>query len=139
MDTVAVLKRGMQKGLQTMWALAKVIVPVYVGVTFLKHTPLMEIIANFFEPFMSIFGLPGEASVALVLGNLLNIYAALGAISSLDLSAKAITTIAAMLLISHSLLIESAVSARTGVSAVTMTVFRLSLSLAAGVLLNIML
>ncbi len=139
MNTVAVLKRGMHKGLQTMWSLTKVIVPVYIGVTFLKYTPLMDIIAAFFQPFMSIFGLPGEASVALVLGNLLNLYAALGAISSLDLSAKSVTIIAAMLLISHSLLIESAVSARTGVSAVVMTVFRLSLSLAAGALLNIIL
>lgn len=139
MSVSAAAKQGLHKGLRTTWTLTKIIVPVYVAVTFLKYTPLMHIIAQFFEPLMSIFGLPGEASIALVLGNLLNLYAALGAISSLELSAKAITIIATMLLISHSLLIESAVSARTGVSAAAMCCFRLFLSCAAGIVLNIVL
>ncbi|SHI90928.1 nucleoside recognition domain-containing protein [Desulfofundulus thermosubterraneus] len=139
MITVSTVKRGLHKGFYTTWELTKVVVPVYIVVTFLKYTPAMDFIARFCEPAMKILGLPGEASIVLVLGNLLNIYAAIGAISSLHLSAKAITILATMLLISHSLPIESAVSKKTGVSPLLMVGFRLVMSLLAGAALNLLL
>lgn len=139
MVTVGTVKRGLYMGFNTTWELAKVVVPVYIVVTFLKYTPAMNFIVQFCEPAMKIFGLPGEASIVLVLGNLLNNYAAIGAISSLHLSAKAITILAAMLLISHSLPIESAVSKMTGVSPMLMGGFRLVMSLLMGAALNLLL
>lgn len=139
MLTAAIFKTGFQRGLFTTWKLAKVIVPVYMVVTLLKYTPVMGMVAGFFEPLMQFFGLPGEASLVLVLGKLLNIYAALGAISSLELTGREITIIATMLLLSHSLPMESAVSAGTGVNAVLITAFRLLISVIAGLVLNLIL
>lgn len=136
MITISTVKQGFLKGIGTTWELTKVVVPVYIAVTFLKYTPAMEFIADLCYPAMKIFGLPGEASIALVLGNFLNLYAALGAISSLDLSAKSVTILAAMLLISHNLLVESAVATRTGVNPFLMGGFRLVLSFLAGAALN---
>lgn len=139
MVTLATWKRGLQRGLMTTWELTRIIVPIYMTVTFLKYTPVMGWIAGIFAPVMHFFGLPGEASLVLVLGKVLNLYAALGAISSLALDGREITIIATMLLLSHSLPVESAVCGRTGVSALLVTVFRLVLSIAAGLLLNLIL
>ena len=41
MITADTFKRGLNKGLTTTWELAKVVIPVYILVTFLKHTPAL--------------------------------------------------------------------------------------------------
>ncbi|WP_027364599.1 nucleoside recognition domain-containing protein [Desulfotruncus alcoholivorax] len=139
MITSGTLKRGLHRGFSTTWTLAKVVVPVYLVVTVLKYTPVLDWLAALFAPVMHLFGLPGEASLVLVLGKLINLYAAIGAISSLGLSHREITIIAAMLLLSHSLPIESAVSGRTGVNSVLITVFRIAMAVLSGILLNLLL
>lgn len=139
MITASSWKRGFQRGFATMWTLIRVVIPVYLVVTLIKYTPLMGWIAGLFAPVMHVFGLPGEASLVLVLGKMLNLYAALGAISSLDLSHREITIIATMLLLSHSLPVESAVSRRTGVNGALVTVFRLALAAVSGIVLNLLL
>lgn len=88
---------------------------------------------------MSLFGLPGEASIVLVLGNFINIYAALGAVVSITLLPKQITIIAIMLSFSHSLFVETAVAKKTGVSVPLVLVIRLSLAIISGIVLNIVL
>ena len=133
------IKRGLHRGFSTTWTLTKVVVPVYLVVTLLKYTPVLDWVAGLFAPVMHMFGLPGEVSLVLVLGKLINLYAAIGAITSLDLSHREITIIATMLLLSHSLPIESAVSGRTGVNAALVTAFRISMAMLSGILLNLML
>jgi len=137
MSFLTVIKRGLLKGLDTTWKLTKVVVPVYFFVTFLKYTPALDRIAEACAPFMSVLGLPGEASIAIVLGNFINLYAAIGAITPLHLGTKEITVIAMMLLLSHSSFIESAVSHQTGVSGIAMGVFRLVVSIITGIILNL--
>ncbi|WP_347488453.1 nucleoside recognition domain-containing protein [Desulfoscipio sp. XC116] len=136
MVTLATWKRGLYKGFSTIWDLVRVIVPVYVVVTFLKYTPIMDWIAGLFAPVMHFFGLPGEASLVLVLGKLINIYAAIGAISSLELTGREVTIIAAILLLSHNLPVESAVSHKTGISGLLMTALRLIMGILAGLTIN---
>lgn len=132
-------KRGFLVGLRTTWELTKIVLPIYIIVTFLKFTPVMDILARWLSPAMQLVGLPGEAAIALVLGNLLNLYAALGAITPLGLNSKEMTIIASMLLISHNIVMESAISRAAGVSGVGMAVFRLTLSIVAGIFLNMVL
>jgi len=131
--------KGTKSGLKTTWELTKIIVPVYFVVTFLKHTFLLEFISNVFKPFMNIIGLPGEAAIVLVLGNMVNIYAAIGAIATLTLTPKEITIIAVMLSFSHSLFMETAVAKKTGINVLIILTIRLSLALASGLILNILL
>lgn len=139
MLTAGTFKRGFVKGISVTWELTKIVVPVYVLVTFLKYTPALKYIAGFCEPAMRLVGLPGEASIAVVLGLFTNLYAAVGAIASLNLSSKEISTIALMLLISHSLPMETAVVQKVGMSGLVMTTIRLTLSVLTGLLLNIIL
>jgi len=133
----AVIKRGVVKGLTVTLELAKIVVPVYILVTFLKYTPVLGYIAKTAQPLMKLVGLPGEASVAIVLGYFTNLYAAIGAIASLNLSSKETTIIATMLLIAHSLPMETAVSKKVGVSGLAMVTIRVALSVAAGAVLNL--
>lgn len=130
---------GLKGGVHTTWELTKIIVPVYFIVTILKHTFLLEEISNFFKPFMNIVGLPGEAAVVLVLGNMVNLYAALGAIATLTLTSKEITIIAVMLSFSHSLFMETAVAKKTGINVAVILIIRLALAIVSGLLLNIFL
>lgn len=130
---------GLKGGLNTTWVLAKIMVPVYFAVTILKHTSLLEAISNLFMPFMNIIGLPGEAAIVLVLGNMVNLYAALGAVATLTLTSKEITIIAVMLSFSHSLFMETAVAKKTGINVVVILLIRLSLAIVSGLLLNIFL
>lgn len=132
-------KRGFMKGLITLWRLTKIVVPVYFFVTFLKMTPLLGMISSWFQPAMRLVGLPGEASLALVLGNFINLYAGIGVITSLNLDIKQITILAVMLSFSHSLLLESAVAKRTGVSLFVVVLIRIVLAITSGIALNMIL
>lgn len=81
---------------------------------------------------MSFMGLPGEAALVLVLGNFVNLYAAVGAMASLTLTMKEISILAIMLSFSHSLLVETALAKRIGVPAFKVVAVRVSLAIAAG-------
>ena len=137
--TLDTFKRGFVNGLKTLWILSKVLVPVYLIVTLIRMTPLLDWISVVFEPIMFIFGLPGEAAIVIVLGNALNLYAALGAIASLTLTVKQITILAVMLAFSHSLIVETAIFKRLKVSPVKIVSLRVGLSLLSGVFLNLIL
>ncbi|GAW91152.1 nucleoside recognition domain-containing protein [Calderihabitans maritimus] len=139
MVTLKTFKRGIGNGLSVTRDLAIAIVPVYFLITVLKYTPVLEIISKVFEPIMRLVGLPGEASLALVLGNAINLYPAIGVIVSLSLSPKQVTILALMLLLSHSLFIESAVSKMTGIMVWQLVLLRLSLSFISGFILNVIL
>ncbi|MFA5524369.1 MAG: nucleoside recognition domain-containing protein [Tissierellales bacterium] len=138
-DYKQTLVNGLKNGLETTWTLSKIIVPVYFAVTVLKHTLLLEAISNVFKPFMNIVGLPGEAAIVLVLGNMVNLYATLGAIATLALTSKEITIIAVMLSFSHSLFMETAVAKKTGINVAIILIIRISLAIVSGLILNLFL
>lgn len=130
------VKVGFRKGIITLWKLTKIIVPVYFFITFLKMTSILNYISDLFEPLMGLIGLPGEASLILVLGNAINLYAGIGAIASLSLTIKQITILAVMLSFSHSLFLESAVAKKTGISLLMVVSTRVSLAIISGFALN---
>lgn len=130
-------RRGLANGIWVLWELTKVTIPIYIFITFLKHTPVLPWVADQCAPFMSLVGLPGEASLALIMGYCLNLYAAIGVILSLDLTTKQITIIASMLLFAHHLFLESAIAKKTGVKVSGLVALRLGLSFLSGVFLNL--
>jgi hypothetical protein len=136
MVTIVTIKKGFYKGLQTVWVLVKVIIPIYIIVSILSKTPVLGFLANLTKPIMNLVGLPGEAATAIVIGNLLNIYAAIGAMGALNLNTKEITTIALMILISHSLFVETAIIKKTGIKVTSLVLIRIFGSIIAGMALN---
>ncbi|QUH27375.1 nucleoside recognition protein [Serpentinicella alkaliphila] len=130
------IKTGFIKGIETTWMLGKVVVPVYLIVTILKYTPVIDWITILFTPLMTLFNLPGEAAIILVLGNVLNIYAAIGAISAINLSTMEVTVISIMLSFSHSLLIETAVTKKLGIGVKKVVLIRVGLAVISGIVVG---
>lgn len=73
----------------------------------------------------------------LVIGNALNLYAAIGAIVSFDFTVKEVFIMAMMLSFSHNLFIESAVASRVGVSWWLISGIRIVLALVAAFIINL--
>ena len=132
------LKKGLKSGLETTWDLGKIIFPITLLVTILEHTPVITWLVNIIAPLMSIFGLPGEAAIPLVLGNLLNLYAGIGAILSLEFTVKEVFILAVMLSFSHNLLIESGVVMKSGVRLWIVLAVRIGLATVAAILINLL-
>jgi len=134
MVTADTIKRGFKNGINTLIELSKILIPVYIGVKILSISGLLNILAKFFEPVMSLLGLPGEASLVLILGYFLGNYAGLGAIAAIDLTPVQITTVAIMLSIAHNLITESALVKKLGVSVGASIAVRVSFSILMGFL-----
>lgn len=134
-----VLLRSCRKSVEVSWNILVIMIPISLGVTLLQYAGILEHLAWALSPVMRVMSLPGEASLALIAGALINIYAGIAVMGTLGLDAWSINIIAVMMLICHNLLVESAVQSRTGVSGLTMTVFRIAAALAMGIGLSLLL
>ncbi len=131
--------QALQPALRTgLWILF-ITVPISLGVLILKLTGLLYVIARLCEPLFSWFGLPGESALVFVTAGLVNIYAAIALIETLDLTGRTITILALMCLISHSLALETAIQKKTGTSFSLIMVVRLGASFAGAFALNLLL
>ncbi len=117
----------------------RIMVPVYIMITILRYTPVLDWLSGVFKPAMAYLGLPGEAVMVLILGQAINIYAAVGAISGLELTIREITILGGMLTISHSLPMETMVIRQSGVPVKALLALRIGLSLISGLILNLLL
>lgn len=132
------IKKGIIVGFTMTWDLAKIIFPVTFIITILKNTPVMGYFAKVLEPFMSILGLTGESAIVLVLGNILNLYAAIGAILTMELSVKQVFILAVMLSLSHNLIVETAITTRIGVNPWFIALLRISTSFIFAIGINLL-
>lgn len=127
---------GLLSGLRTAWKLGRIIFPVTIVVGLLRYTPVYDSLLSVLTPVMGLFGLPEEAAVALLLGNLLNLYAAIGAILTMSLTVKQVFILAVMLSFSHGLPVESAVCRQVGASLAAVLSFRIGLAVVSGIAIN---
>lgn len=117
MDLGASVRQGTRAGLLVLWELAKVIIPAVVLIHVLERSGWLALISNWLGPVMGFFGLPGEAALALVSANLSTIYAGLGVTVALGLPARETTILAAMMMINHAAISETALVAKAGARA----------------------
>ena len=130
------LKRGLLVGLQTSWKIGKIIFPISFILTIIKETALMDWFVNLLEPLMSFIGLKGDAALVLVLGNVLNLYAALGAMLPMDLTVKEALILAVMLSFSHNLFVETTVATAVGVRASFVVLVRLGFAILSAICIH---
>jgi hypothetical protein len=130
------LRTGLVAGFRTSWKIIYVSVPLYVAVSLLKGTTALERLGGIFAPVMGLFGLPGEAAFAFVAAFLLNIYAAIAIIAPLHLTSFQVTQCGLMMGIAHNLVVEGGVLSTTGTRGWVLTVCRLGIACAAGLLLR---
>lgn len=112
MDLKASVRKGVLSGLRVLWELAKVIVPTMVVITLLDRTGVLLHLSRWLGPVMALFGLPGEAALALVMGWFTTFYGGLAALVALPLTVKQASILAAMIMINHAGISETALVAQ---------------------------
>jgi hypothetical protein len=129
---------GLKAGVGTFWLLTRFMIPAYGIALVLERLGVIDVLAKATAPVMSLLGLPGEAAVPLMVGYILNIYAAVGAMQALSLSATQVTVLAIAILIGHNLLVEGAVLYRAGMNGLAFGVLRAVAGLAAAAVANLL-
>lgn len=138
-DMRQIARTTLKRTVDTAWFLIKIMVPVSLAVELLGWSGLLQKIALVMAPLMRLLGLPGEAALAYISGALLNNYSAVAVMSSMNLSVHDATIIAFMSLVSHNLIVETAVMKSIGSSATKMVALRVGTAIVGGFLLNLLL
>lgn len=133
------VKSGLSSGIRTAFLLAKIMVPVSLGVALLQWSGILAWVAGFLAPAMGLLGLPGEAAFVLVSSALLTNYSAIAVMETLPLTMHEITILAIMCLTAHNLIVETTIMKKSGSSAIKMIVLRIGWAIAAGYVFNLVL
>jgi spore maturation protein SpmB len=130
------VRQALPKATKTIVWLLKLMLPVALLVSFLQYWGVMDWLAQYLSPVFIHIGLPGVSAIVFITSLFLPLYSVLAVIATLTLGMREVTILAIMCLISHSLIIETAVQKRTGSSVTNMLVVRIGMSFVAAVLLN---
>ncbi len=109
---------------KTIWWLLKIIIPISFLVSLLQFSGLLGIFAGYMSPLFSLIGLPGESAIVFISSMFLSLYAPIAIIATLPLDIREISILALMCLVSHNLIVETAVQRKTGSSALIMFFLR---------------
>ncbi len=109
-------KDTLVSSLKSALTILKLVIPIFIIADILYFYNLLSYIAFLVEPFTSILGLPVEASLSIISGMFLNLYAAVAFAAPLDLTSHQWTTLALFLGVCHSLIVESVIMKKIGLS-----------------------
>ena len=116
---------GIRKGLSGFWWMFKIIIPVSLVTTILDASGLLRHIEFLIQPVLGLLQLPSIAAYPLLAGMLTGVYGGIAAMAVLPLTPDQMTLIAVFLLISHNLIQEGIIQAKSGISPIFITIFRL--------------
>lgn len=122
------VKCGARKGWEGFVWMAKIIIPVSFLTALLEYSGLLYQLNSVLGPVMNILNLPPMAALPLVVGMLTGIYTGIAAMVVLPLTAEEMTLIAVFIMISHNLIQEAIIQAKSGLGAVKATLVRLTAS-----------
>jgi hypothetical protein len=133
------VKKSLPQGTKTAFWLLKLTIPVSFAVFLLDFFGILNIIGVWLAPVFKLFGLSGQASIVLITSFFTNIYSVIAVMTTLGIGMREGTILAVMCLISHALIIETAIQKRTGSSPWRMVLIRLMASFIAAWGLNLLL
>lgn len=133
---VKCVKAALPQGTKTALWLLKITIPVSFAVFLFDYSGWMNILAGWVAPFFRLIGLSGEASIVLITSIITNIYSAIAVMTTLGTGYREGTILAVMCLISHALIVETAIQGKTGSNPWRVVFIRLSASLLSAFLLN---
>lgn len=110
------MKETFKKALESSWIIIKLVIPIYIIADILYYYNTLSYISFLIEPFTSILGLPPEASLAIISGIFLNLYAAVAFAAPLDMDIQQWSILAIFLGVCHSLVVESVIIKKLGIS-----------------------
>ncbi|MCK5111161.1 MAG: nucleoside recognition protein [Arcobacteraceae bacterium] len=109
-------KQTLKTSLQSAWIILKLVIPIYIIADILYFYNTLSYISFLIEPFTSFLGLPPETSLAIISGIFLNLYAAVAFAAPLDLTPQQWSILAVFLGVCHSLVVESVIMKKIGIS-----------------------
>ncbi|MEG1545146.1 MAG: nucleoside recognition domain-containing protein [Tannerellaceae bacterium] len=130
------IRMALPKAGRTCLWLLKIILPISLLVRLLQYSGLLDKMSAFMEPLFSLVGLPGETAIIFITSVFCPLYAPIALITSMSLGVREATILTLMCLVSHNLVVESSVQAKTGSSFCEMTVLRLVMSFVIAFSLN---
>lgn len=110
------MKETFKKALESSWIIIKLVIPIYIIADILYYYNTLSYISFLIEPFTSILGLPPEASLAIISGIFLNLYAAVAFAAPLDMDIQQWSILAIFLGVCHSLVVESVIIKKLSIS-----------------------
>ena len=133
---LAAAKAAIPSAFRTAWWMVRLVIIVSFGVEVLRYFGVIAWLSDLLSPFFELLGLPGEASLAFISGYFVNVYTAIAVMSSLEMTTRAITILAVMVLCAHNMIIESAVQKKCGTSMLRTFAVRTLSALILGFVLN---
>ncbi|WP_404319088.1 nucleoside recognition protein [Malaciobacter canalis] len=110
------LQKTLNSSIKSIWIILKLVIPIYILAEILFYYNTLSYVSFLVEPFTSILGLPKEAALSIISGMFLNLYAAVAFAAPLDMSPQQWTVLAVFLGICHSLVVESVIMKKIGLS-----------------------
>lgn len=133
------VRTALPQGMKTALWLLKLTIPVSFAVFLLDYFGILKVIAVIVAPLFKLIGLSGQASIVLITSFFTNIYSVIAVMTTLGIGYREGTILAIMCLISHALIVETAIQKKTGSSPWRMIVTRLTASLVAAWAFNLLL
>jgi hypothetical protein len=133
------VKTALPQGMKTAFWLLKLTIPVSFAVFLLDVFGILNVIAGWVAPLFKLIGLSGQASIVLITSFFTNIYSVIAVMTTLGTGHREGTILAVMCLISHGLIVETAIQKKTGSTPWRMIVTRLTASFIAAWGLNLIL
>ncbi len=109
-------KDSFNSALKSAWIIIKLVIPIYILADILFYYNTLSYVAFLVEPFTSLLNLPAEASLAIISGIFLNLYAAVAFAAPLDMTPHQWSILAVFLGVCHSLVVESVIMKKIGIS-----------------------
>ncbi len=131
-------KNTLKDASKSAWLVLKLIIPLYILADVLLYFDILQYISFLFEPITDILDLPKEAALGIAAGMLFNLYAGIAFLAPLGLNGYEWTILATFLGIAHSLVVESAVMKKIGISYTYSFVLRISMAFIAILPLTLM-
>lgn len=119
------VKSGVKRGWEGFVWMVKIIVPVSFFTALLGYSGLLNTLNFVLEPAMGALNLPSIAALPLVVGLLTGIYTGMAAMVVLPLTIDQMTLIAVFLMISHNLIQEAIIQAKSGLGGLKATLVRM--------------
>lgn len=123
------LKEGVQNGMKRGWGaflwLMKIVIPMSFLTAVLAWTGWLVHLDFLLAPLMGFMGLPSMAALPILIGGLTGIYGGIAAMAVLPFTVPEMTLLANFLLISHNLIQEGVIQAKSGLNPVKATLFRI--------------
>ena len=135
------IKDTLKETIFTTFELLKIMIPMSIIVKILGELGVIDIAGDFLAPIMRVVGLPGDFGLVWATAMITNIYGGLVVFFSLSvknsLTVAQVTVLGTMILVAHTLLIESRITQKAGVRLWFMLSLRVLGAFILGWILNI--